>query len=124
VVVSDRFTLANVVYQGHAGGLRPEDLWSIGEFATGHLEPDLTLIFDLPLDIALARRGRAGDRMEERDLEFHKRVATGFRLEAGLRPEKYRLLDASLEGNPVHSMVRREVAALLTANGWQVSTEG
>src|SRR4029079_7529803 len=56
VVVSDRFTLANVVYQGHAGGLKPEDLWTVGRFVTGGLEPDLTLVFDLPPDIAVARR--------------------------------------------------------------------
>src|SRR3954452_16242122 len=47
IVVSDRFLLANVVYQGHAyqdktGGLRPEDLWTVGRIVTGGLEPDLT----------------------------------------------------------------------------------
>src|SRR5215471_2104821 len=39
VVVSDRFTLANVVYQGHAGGVLPEDLWTVGRIVTGGLEP-------------------------------------------------------------------------------------
>ena len=47
VVVSDRFTLANVVYQGHAGGMNPADLWSVGRVVTGGLEPDLTLVFDV-----------------------------------------------------------------------------
>ena len=46
VVVSDRFTLANVVYQGHAGGMNPADLWTIGSIVTGGLEPELTLVFD------------------------------------------------------------------------------
>src|SRR5437868_3346914 len=50
IVISDRFTLANVVYQGHAGGMNPKDLWAVGAIATGGLEPDLTLVFDLPLD--------------------------------------------------------------------------
>src|SRR5215208_3264701 len=63
VVVSDRFTLANVVYQGHAGGMNPDDLWSVGRVATGGLEPDLTLVFDLPVAVARARRDRATDRM-------------------------------------------------------------
>ena len=124
VVVSDRFTLANVVYQGHAGGLRPAALWSIGLFATGNLEPDLTLVFDLSLDTALARRERVADRMEERDIEFYNRVSTGFRFEAGMRPEKYRLIDARLEVQSVHGAVRREVATLLSANGWTISIEG
>src|SRR5258707_7429723 len=39
-------SLANVVYQGHAGGMSPEDLWKIGAVATGGLEPDLTLLLD------------------------------------------------------------------------------
>ncbi|HZQ60887.1 MAG TPA: dTMP kinase, partial [Casimicrobiaceae bacterium] len=55
-VVSDRFLLANVVYQGHAAGLDPERLWEIGRFATGGIEPDLTLVLDLPLEESLARR--------------------------------------------------------------------
>src|SRR5262245_26217996 len=48
VVLSDRFILANVVYQGHAGGLDPEKLWEIGRLSSGGLEPDLTLVLDLP----------------------------------------------------------------------------
>src|SRR5262245_52476669 len=86
VVVSDRFTLANVVYQGHAGGaggMKPEDLWTIGRIVTGGLEPDLTIVFDVPLEMSLARRKRDADRMEARDEEFHRRVQTGFRYEAG-----------------------------------------
>src|SRR5947207_6777762 len=64
VVVCDRFLLANVVYQGHAGGLDVERLWDLGRFATGGLEPDLTLVLDLSPEAALARRGRPPDRLE------------------------------------------------------------
>src|SRR5437867_5019334 len=56
VVVCDRFVLANVVYQGHAGGLDPERLWELGHFATGEVLPDLTVVLDLPVSAALARR--------------------------------------------------------------------
>src|SRR5947209_6163846 len=64
-VVSDRFTLANVVYQGHAGGMNTDELWKVGAVATGGLEPDLTFVLDLPLETAAARRNRDADRMEE-----------------------------------------------------------
>src|SRR5262245_28717472 len=84
VVVCDRFLLANVVYQGHAGGLKPEDLWKIGAVVTGGLEPDLTLVFDLPPEVAVARRNREADRMEDRGEEFYARVRTGFKYEAGM----------------------------------------
>ncbi|MBX9580421.1 MAG: dTMP kinase [Gemmataceae bacterium] len=124
VVISDRFTLANVVYQGHAGGLPPKDLWAVGRFAAGGLEPDLTLVFDLDLDTAFARRDKDTDRMEERDREFHARVQTGFRYEAGMAPDKYRLIDATPDAEAVQKAVRREVGRLLADLGWSLSTEG
>jgi dTMP kinase len=124
VVISDRFTLANVVYQGHAGGLRPEDIWTMGKVATGGLEPDLTLVFDMPVELARARRNRAADRLEERNEEYQNRVRNGFRFEAGIRPESIRLVDATPDSDVVQRAVRREVARLLIENGWTVSTEG
>lgn len=123
VVVSDRFTLANVVYQGHAGGLPPKDLWAIGRVATGGLEPDLTLIFDLPAEVALARRNRDADRMEDRAQEFQQRVRSGFTFEAGIHPEKYRLIDASPETAIVQRTVSREVSRLLAERGWTIDIE-
>src|SRR5216683_6552447 len=60
-VVADRYLLANVVYQGHAGGLDPEQLWEIGRLATGGLQPDLTVVLDLPVETALARRRGTAD---------------------------------------------------------------
>ncbi len=124
VVVSDRFTLANVVYQGHAGGLRPEDLWTMGKIVTSGLEPDLTLVFDAPLEVSVARRKKDADRMEERDREFQRRVQTGFIYEAGRRPEKYRIINAAPDTETVQRHVRREVTRLLISHGWPVSTEG
>lgn len=124
VVISDRFTLANVVYQGHAGGMSPADLWSVGELVAGGLQPDLTLVFDAPLEVTLARRNRDADRMEDRDREFQQRVQTGFRYEAGRRPDKYRIIDATPEPEAVQRVIRREVAHLLTQHGWTVATEG
>lgn len=120
VVVSDRFLLANVVYQGHAGGLDPNDLWTVGRFVTGGLEPDLTLVFDLPPDIAVARRNREADRMEGRGADYYARVRTGFTYEAGMRPDRYRLIDATPDPDAVQREVRREVARLLAERGWGV----
>src|SRR5438270_885964 len=65
-VVSDRFLLSNVVYQGHAGGLDTAELWRLGLFATGGLQPDLSIVLDLPVELAAARRKRQEDRIEGR----------------------------------------------------------
>lgn len=121
VIVSDRFTLANVVYQGHAGGMRPEDLWAVGAVATGGLEPDLTLVFDVPLDVALARRGSDADRMEDRDREFHAAVKRGFLIEAGLRPGRFAIIDATPDADTIQREVRRRVTRLLADHGWTVN---
>lgn len=120
VVVSDRFLLANVVYQGHAGELSWEDLWTVGRFVTGGLEPDLTLIFDLPPDIAVARRNREADRMEERGADYFARVRNGFTFEAGRRPDRNRIIDATPDEDTVQRAARREVARLLADRGWSV----
>ncbi len=85
LVVSDRYLLANVVYQGYAGGLNVDDLWAIGRAAAGRLEPDLTIVLDLPVDLAQRRRGREPDRLESRQLDFHERVRQGFLTEAKRR---------------------------------------
>ena len=120
VVVSDRFLLANVVYQGHAGGLKPAELWAVGAVVTGSLEPDLTLVLDLPPDVAVARRDRAADRMEDRGEDFFARVRTGFMYEAGMRPDRHRLIDASPDADAVQKAIRREVTRLLADRGWSV----
>jgi dTMP kinase len=108
-VVCDRFLLANVVYQGHAGGLDPEQLWSIGRLATGGPEPDLTFVLDLPNEQAVARRRGPADRVESRDEGYHARVRAGFRAEAERQPEHVLLIDATLPVNEVHRTIATEV---------------
>jgi dTMP kinase len=116
VVLSDRYLLANVVYQGHAGGLDPKQLWEVGRLTTGGLEPDLTIVLDLPPETAQARRGRAPDRMESRGAEFHARVREGFLVEARRRPDRIRVVDASGAVEGVHQLICREVEHVLAAH--------
>ena len=121
VVVSDRFTLANVVYQGHAGGLDPKELWAVGRLAAGGLTPDLTLVFDADLDVALSRRTRAADRLEERGREYQEAVRRGFVYEAGMRPGPYHIVDATPDLATVQDAVRARVTRLLTEYGWTLA---
>jgi dTMP kinase len=117
VVISDRFLLANVVYQGHAGGLDPSDLWTIGRFSTGGLEPDLTLVLDLPVDVARTRRKGAADRMESRGDWYFQRVRDGFLFEAQNWPDTTLVLDASGTPELVHEAVFERVLERLAARG-------
>jgi dTMP kinase len=113
VVVCDRFTLATLVYQGHAGGLDLEQLAAADRLGTGGLEPDLTLVLDLPVDLALTRRGRVADRMEDRALDDFRRIREGFLAEARRRPERIRVVDATPAVAVVQEQIRREIAPLL-----------
>lgn len=82
-VVSDRFLLANVVYQsvsdlGNGGEVDADTLWKLGRLSTGGLDPDITLLLDMPAKSALARIDRAADRMEERGEAYMESVRQAF----------------------------------------------
>jgi len=95
IVLADRYLLANVVYQGHAGGLSPDDLRMIGHFATAGVLPDFTVLLDLPVAAARARRSGKADRVESRDDAYFERVRRGFSDEAARDPAKFAVVDAS-----------------------------
>jgi dTMP kinase len=109
-VVADRFLLANVVYQGHAGGVDPNQLWEIGKVATGGLLPDLTFVLDLPVATALSRRSGTADRVESRDIDYHSRVREGFLAEARRHPDIIKVVDANQPIPSVQEQILRALA--------------
>ena len=117
IVVSDRFLLANVVYQGHAGGLDASQLWSVGEFATGGVRPDLTIVFDLPVELARSRRGRPADRIERRGIEYDLLVRNGYLAEARSNPSRIAVVDATPDEAAVHRSVLELVRPILHRHG-------
>jgi dTMP kinase len=106
VVVSDRYLLANVVYQGHAGGLDVPSLWEVGLVATGGLLPDLTIVLDMPVEAAAARLQRQLDRMEQQGADFHARVRHGFLAEAAQAPDRIVVVDAARPVEVVQAEIR------------------
>lgn len=118
VVVSDRYLLANVVYQGHAGGLDPAAVWQVGRFATAGVTPDLSLVFDLPPESARGRRVGQADRIEARGAEYHAAVRAGFLAEAAANPTTTRVIDATPDTATVSRVVLATVRRELLARGW------
>jgi dTMP kinase len=104
-VVSDRFLLANVVYQGHAGGLDVDQLWKTGAFITQGIQPNLTFLLDMPSAAAQRRIQRELDRMELHGDDFRERLRSGFLAEAARRPEKIAVIDASRSIDEVQAQI-------------------
>jgi dTMP kinase len=110
LVVSDRFLLANVVYQGHAGGLDVKAVRSVGEVATDGIGPDCIFLLDMSARAADARMDRTLDRMESQGTEYRERLRAGFLAEARLAPGRIHVLDAG------------ESPEKVAANVWQIAS--
>jgi dTMP kinase len=112
-VVSDRFLLANVVYQGHAGGLDVETLWQVGKIATAGVQPDLIYLLDMPPAEALARIERDLDRMEQQDANYRRRLREGFLIEARRDPDRISVVDGARSVDEVQAEIRALASARL-----------
>lgn len=104
IVLCDRFADSTWAYQGYARGLGTDLVEEMNKLATGGLQPDLTLLLDLPVEIGLQRAGGRADRLaeeqredrfEREDIEFHRRLREGFLLLAKKNPKRFRVVDAS-----------------------------
>src|SRR4051812_17275884 len=105
VVISDRYLLANVVYQGHAGGLSPDEIWRVGEVTVAGVMPRLVFLLDMPADMAASRLKRAPDRMEAQGLDYLEKVRQGFLIEARRVPQSIVILNADRAAEVIHSEV-------------------
>ncbi len=117
IVLCDRYADSTLAYQGYGLGLDLQTLRVITAFATGGLQPDLTFLLDVPVEVGLARkRGQAANewnRMERRQREYHERVRAGYREMAQAEPARWRILDATQDFDAVQSAIRAEVDRLI-----------
>ena len=116
-VVCDRFVDSSLAYQGYGGGLPVDAVREINRIATSDLRPDLTLLFDLPLEQAFARWEHPPDRMEQKAEAFHRRVREGYLQLASAEPDRIKLIDAGKPIPDVQREVRRHVARALGLGG-------
>ena len=77
-VICDRFIDSTLAYQGYARGLDIELIKGLNKIATEGLEPNITFLIDIPIEISLQRLGNNKDRIESENIEFHKRLRDGF----------------------------------------------
>lgn len=111
VVLCDRFTDATYAYQGGGRGVSEARIAVLEDFVQGTLRPDLTLVFDLQVDVGLARAAARGrlDRFEQEGRAFFEAVRQTYLRRAALNPQRYRIIDA---GQPLVD-VQRQLERLL-----------
>jgi len=123
VVLSDRYADATVAYQGAGRGFPDEVVAQIISLATGGLQPDLTLVFDLTIEASRqrARERHAGrekhDRLDAEDAAFHARVRDAYLKIAASDPDRVRVIDAGGSVQETHSQVMRLVMPFVEARG-------
>ena len=121
-VLCDRFADATLAYQGFGRGLDAAFIRRLNAFSAGSLKPDLTLLFDLPVETGLARAKKrtagvrpeaAEDRFEQEDLAFHERIRQGYLTLAAAEPDRFRIIDGAADAGKVHEGVRHRLAELM-----------
>ncbi len=95
IVICDRFTDSTLAYQGYGGGMSLSWIRTLNHRATGGIKPRLTVLLDLPVEEAITRRGPEADRMEKRNLRYHRRVRNGYLDLARREPQRFSVLDAT-----------------------------
>jgi dTMP kinase len=116
VVISDRYLLATVVYQAHAGGLTPDEVWRVGDVTVGGVMPRLVFVLDMPAERAAARLQRSLDRMESQGAEYLEQVRQGFLKEADRFPHHVVVLNADQAQDLIHADVMQQVTRALTSD--------
>lgn len=112
-VLCDRFADSTMAYQGYGHGMNREVIRRLHRLVVGDVAPDLTLIFDMPVEVGLERatsRGEGEDRYERMGIEFHKRLRQGFLDIERKDPARCKIIDASGDIGAVAMAVTAEVS--------------
>ena len=118
-VLSDRFTDASFAYQGGGRGQPIERITELERWAAAGLQPDLTLLLDLPVADGMRRANGRGapDRIEMENVDFFERVRAAYRARAASEPARFRVVDASRPLGDVLADVRGNVDRFLRDRG-------
>jgi len=112
-VFADRFVSSTLAYQGYAGGLPQDEIYQAATIATGGIEPDLVIIFDVDEKTAASRLNPLLDRMEAKGSAFHARVREGYLEQARAAPDRYAVIDATQSESAVWMSLLNTLATRL-----------
>jgi dTMP kinase len=114
-VVCDRFVDASFAYQGGGRGLDWKKLEDLAQWVLGDLQPDLTLLFDAPVEIAQQRLHAATanpDRFEQEQAAFFEKVRSAYLRIATENPDRVRLIDATQTPNEINKLLENIIATI------------
>jgi len=113
-VISDRFTDATFAYQGGGRGLSRTKLEALEQWVHPHLQPDLTLLFDLPAEIARTRLAgsRAPDKFEQQTSDFFENTRREYLRRADAAPTRFRIIDASQSVEKIQKQLQYIITSL------------
>ncbi|WP_370593388.1 dTMP kinase [uncultured Parasutterella sp.] len=109
-VLCDRFTDASYAYQGYGRGRSIEEIRTLENFVHPDLKPDLTVLFDVPTEVAAARLSRKLDRFEKESQDFHRRVREGYLRMAKAEPERFYVVDGTQTPEQISAQLREVFA--------------
>ncbi len=112
IVLCDRHVESSLAYQGYGRGLPLDAIRALGTLATGGLRPDAIVLFDVPVELGLARARRRGaqDRLEGEVLEFHERVRAGYEALLAAEPARWIRVDGGGPADEVFEALWRALA--------------
>ena len=117
IVLCDRWLDATVAYQGYGAGVKLDWIDALGKMATGGVRPHVTIFLDLPLQAGLRRAisHKKADRMEKKELAFHRRVRAGYRAIAKKDPKRFRWIRVSERDSvwAVHEKIKKVLTRVL-----------
>jgi len=116
VVVQDRFFDSSVAYQGAGRVLSEDEVRDLSLWAVEDLRPNLTIVLDVPAEVARARRDSTRDvydRLEAEADDFHERVRQAYHRLAGAEPERIVIVDGELPAEEIHQQIVSRVQSLL-----------
>ncbi len=113
IVICDRFLDSTVAYQGYGLGVDIKTIRDIGFFATGGIEPALTILLDLPVKEGLRHRNGSEDRIEKRSFGYHQRVRRGYLAQARQAPRRIKVVKLASDKAVTQQAIRRLVEAFL-----------
>ena len=119
IVLCDRFTDASYAYQGYGRGIDLNTIETLNKLVVKGVKPDLTVLLDCPVEKGLTRKARSAsmDRFEKEKLSFHRKIKKAYEKLVKEDPERFFVVDGTLDIDTIHKAIRKKVKDLLKHHG-------